>query len=66
MMDIVIIGASPEGEEIVQAPRKIITAVRIDSLEETKSDPRIHRQNVKILGNGSEQDWYSNCTQAEH
>lgn len=66
MMDIVIISTGPEWKEFVQAPREIITAVRIDSLEETKGNPSIHREDMEILGNGTVHDWYSNCAQAEH
>lgn len=66
MMDIMVIGASPEWEEVMQAPGEIIAAVRIDGLEEAESNPSIHRQDMKILSNGSEQDWKSNSPQAEH
>lgn len=48
MVNIVMLSTSPEGKEMVQRPREIVAAVRIDSLEKTSSDPEIHGQDVKV------------------
>lgn len=42
MVGIVVIGARPERQEVVEAPRELISRMRIDCLEETKHDPEIH------------------------
>jgi hypothetical protein len=56
VMDIVMLGAGPEGQEMVQTPRELVAAVGINGLEETQNDPDIHGQDVEILGQGAEQN----------
>lgn len=56
MMDIVVLGASPERQEMVQAPREVIAAVCVDGLEEAKNDPDIHGEDVEIAGDCAPQD----------
>jgi hypothetical protein len=41
---------------MVQTPGKVVPAVRIDSLEHTDCDPRVHGQDVEILCNGAIQN----------
>lgn len=45
-----MLSSSPEGDEVVQAPREVIAAVSIDSLEETGGDPKVHSQDVHVAG----------------
>lgn len=56
MVSIVVISACPEGQEVVQAPREFVTAVRINSLEQTTNDPEVHGQDVQFAGEKNPQD----------
>lgn len=49
VVNIMMLGTSPERKEMVQTPWEIVTAVRIDSLEETAGNPEIHGQDVEVL-----------------
>lgn len=50
VVDIVMLGTSPEWQEMVQAPWEIVATMSIDGLEETKNDPDIHCKDVKVPG----------------
>jgi len=47
---------------MVQAPREIVAAVRIDSLEETGRDPEVHGQDVEVLSYQAPDDGDDNGT----
>lgn len=49
VVNIVMLGTSPEREEVVQAPGELVSAVRIDSLKETAGDPEVHGKDVEVL-----------------
>lgn len=42
VVEIVVVGTGPEGEELAQAPGEVIPAVGVDSLEEAEDDPGVH------------------------
>lgn len=65
MMNIMMISACPERQEMVQRPRELVSRVRIDSLEEPQHDPYVHGQDVQILGDGAPDDRAANCAEAE-
>lgn len=48
MVEIVVIGTSPEGKEMVKAPREFITTVSINGLEQAQDDPDVHGKNVEF------------------
>ena len=54
MVNVVVLGAGPEGQEVVQTPWELVTAVCVDGLGQTEDDPNVHGQNVEILGDGAE------------
>jgi hypothetical protein len=56
VVNVVVLGTGPEGKEMVQRPGELVTAVRVDGLEETKHNPCVHCQDVKILGDGAPDD----------
>lgn len=56
MVDIVVVGTSPEWEEMVQAPGELVSRMRIDRLEETADDPQVHGDNMQVLGERAEDD----------
>src|SRR5690349_7684573 len=66
VVDIVVLSAGPDGEEVVQAPWELVAAVRIDGLENTEDNPSIHGQNVKVLGDGAPQNWAANSSESQH
>jgi hypothetical protein len=49
MMRIMMVGAGPERQEVMQAPRKFKPGVCVYRLEHTKRDPNVHRQDVQIF-----------------
>jgi hypothetical protein len=48
VVEIVMIGAGPEGENVLERPREVVSAMSIDGLEETESGPDVHGENVKV------------------
>jgi hypothetical protein len=56
MVHIVMVCTGPEREEMVQRPGKLISRVRIDSLKQPQHDPRIHGQNMQIVGDCTPDD----------
>ena len=56
MVNIVMVRTGPEWQEMVQAPRKLVSTVRIDSLEKAENDPNVHGQDMKIACDGAVED----------
>jgi hypothetical protein len=50
VMEIVMIGTRPKGEDVLERPREVVSTVSIDGLEETENDPDVHGENVKFSG----------------
>ena len=46
VVGVMVIGTSPERQEVVQTPREFVAAVCIDGLEETEDNPEVHGQDV--------------------
>ena len=57
VMYVMVVSAGPEREEVVQAPWELITAMRVDGLEQTEDNPNIHGQDMEILGDGTPKNW---------
>ena len=60
-----MIGTCPYRKEMVKTPRKIVATVRVDSLKETQTDPKVNSDNVQmaVSGAGTVQYWSANSTQ---
>lgn len=56
VVNIVVVSAGPDGEEVVERPGELVTRVRVDGLEQTQHDPSIHGEDVEVLGDGAPQD----------
>jgi hypothetical protein len=65
-MCVVVLGAGPERQKVVQAPWEVVSGVRIDGLEQTEDDPEVHGQNVQIPGDGGPEDGCEDGAKAEH
>lgn len=50
MVEVVVLGAGPEWDDVLERPGEVIAAVRIDGLEEAERDPHVHSEDVKVLG----------------
>ena len=50
VMEIMVVCASPEREEVMKTPWKLIATVRINGLEKPQDDPDVHRKNMQIAG----------------
>jgi hypothetical protein len=66
VVSIVMIGTSPEGHEIVQAPWKFVATVSIDSLEEAEDNPEIHGQDMELTSDQNPNDWNTDSAKAEN
>ncbi len=65
MVKIVVVGASPEGEDFSQAPGEVVSAVRINGLEEAEQNPQVHGHEVKISHDGNPNDGNTNNAKAQ-
>ena len=65
MVNIVVLGASPEGKEVVERPWELVPRVCVDGLEEAEDDPDVHGQDVEILGDGAPHDGNANGTETQ-
>lgn len=65
MMDVMMFGAGPEREEVVQAPGELVAAVGVDGLEQPADDPDVHGQDVEVPGHGAYQDGRSDGAEAQ-
>lgn len=65
MMDVMMFGAGPEREEVVQAPGEFVAAVGVDGLEQPADDPDVHGQDVEVPSHGAQQDRRSDGAEAQ-
>jgi hypothetical protein len=61
----VVMGTSPDGEDVAQTPGEVVAAVRVDSLEKTEDDPGVHGEEVELASNSKEDNGASNDTNSE-
>ncbi len=66
VMFVVMFGTSPERQEMVETPGKLVAAMGIDGLEQAEDNPGIHCQDVKVFGNSTPYDWPTNCSEAQN
>lgn len=66
MVNIVMLSASPDGEEVVQGPWEVVSGVRIDGLEETEDDPEVHGDDVQVARDGAPRDGAEDGAGAEN
>ena len=57
VMNIVMLGSSPEWKEVVKGPWELVSGVSIDGLEETENDPDVHGDDVEVSSEGDPDDW---------
>lgn len=55
VVDVVVLGAGPEGQEVPQAPGEVVAAVGVDGLEEAGGDPDVHGDEVEVAGDEAPQ-----------
>lgn len=65
MVDVVVVGAGPEWEEVVQTPGEVVAAVGVDGLEEAADNPHVHSEEVEITGDGDPENGTSDGSQGE-
>lgn len=65
VMHIVVVGTSPEGQDVAQAPGEVETAVCVDGLEEAEDDPDVHGDEVQVASDGEEENGRSHDTHTE-
>lgn len=66
VVDVVVIGAGPERQDMVQAPWELISRVGIDGLEESENNPGVHGQDVEVLGHSRPDDGHANGTEGQN
>lgn len=65
VVDVVVVSTGPEREEVVERPGELVAGVRVDGLEDTKNDPDVHGQDVKVLGDGAPQNGAADRAETE-
>ena len=65
VVEIVVISTGPEGENVLERPREIVSTVSIDGLEETEDDPDVHGEDVEVAGAKDIENWTSDCPSTE-
>lgn len=63
MVNIVMLCAGPEGEEMMQAPWEFVATVCINRLEESAHDPDVHGQDVEVSSDRTPQNRRANGSQ---
>ena len=61
-----VISTGPEGEDVLERPRKIVSAVSVDGLEETENDPDVHGEDVEVSGVKNVKHWTGDRSSAEN
>jgi len=59
VVEVVVISPGPEGEDVLERPREIVSAVSIDGLEETEDDPDVHGKDVEVASAKDVENWTS-------
>lgn len=65
MVNVVVVCTGPEREEMMKTPWELITAVGINSLEQTQDNPDVHCQNVQFAGEGAPENGAANGSEAK-
>lgn len=65
VVHVVMVGTSPDGEEVAQAPGEVVATVGVDGLEETQDDPNVHGDEVEIASDLKEENGRANNTNTE-
>lgn len=65
VVHVVVVGTSPDREEMAQAPREVVAAVGVDSLPQTKDDPEVHGDEVKLTGDSKDDNGRSDNAHTE-
>ena len=66
MMDIVVVGAGPERQKVVQRPGKLVAGVGVDGLEQAQHDPQVHGEDVEVAGQRDPQDGRGHGAEPQH
>jgi hypothetical protein len=65
VVQIVVVGAGPDGQEVAQTPGEVVAAVGVDGLEETEDNPDVHGDKVELTSDGEDDKRASNDTDSE-
>jgi hypothetical protein len=61
-----MLSAGPEGKEVVQALWEFVSAMSIDSLEQTADNPEVYGEDMKIASDQNLKDWYRDSCETEN
>lgn len=64
-MQVVVIRASPDRQEVAQAPWKVVAAVGVNGLEQTENDPAVHSDQMEITGDSQKQNGRAHDTHTQ-
>lgn len=59
-----MVGACPEGNEVMEAPGEIVAAVGVNRLEESADYPEVHGQDVQIACDCAPEYWSADRAEA--
>lgn len=57
MVNIVVLGSSPEWDEVVKRPWELVSGVSVDSLEKTEDNPDVHGDDMEVSSESTPDDW---------
>lgn len=66
MVEVMVVSTSPEREEMVKTPGKLVTAVRINGLEQAQHNPNVHGEDVQVSGHGTPKNRTANSTKSKN
>jgi hypothetical protein len=66
VVNVVVVCAGPDREDVVERPGELVAGVRVDGLEQTENDPDVHGQDVQVFGDGAPQDRSADGTETEN
>ena len=66
MVKVMVVSTSPEREEMVKTPGKLVTAVRINGLEQAQHNPHVHGEDVQVSGHSTPKNRTANSTKSKN
>lgn len=66
MVEVVMVSASPDRQEMVKTPRKFVATVGIDSLEQAQDNPGVHGENMQVTSDSTPEDRAADGPEAEN
>jgi hypothetical protein len=57
VVEVVVVRAGPEGQEVAKRPGEVVARVGVDGLEETEGDPDVDGEDVQVVAEEAVEEW---------